>query len=197
MPEEKNSKFLNAIGRYSKEQQKALKVKFKDIRKKELQKAEAEVLRDAYYFIQNKMVAMHKEIDGKVSRAEIENKKILLEKRKEIKDSVFSRASEILFNLTKDDATYKDILKKSVCEILKVLNSSGTVFYVKGEDIKFADLIKEEYKKTCSVKESKDIKIGGLIAINTKIGISVNETLDEKLKNQELWFMQNSGLRVI
>ena len=197
MSEEKNSKFLNAIERYSKEQQKALKVKYRDLRKKELQKAEAEVLRDAYYYIQEKMVAMHKEIDSKVSKAETESKKILLRKREEIKRSVFDRALEMLIDFKKNDDAYKKLLKNSILSILKVLDYSGTIFYLKPEDIRFSDLIKEEYKKPCTVKESKEIKIGGIICINTKIGISINETLDEKLKNQDLWFITNSGLKVV
>ena len=197
MPEEKNSKFLNAIERYSKEQQKALKVKYRDLKRKELQKAEAEVLRDAYHYIQRKMVAMHKEIDSKVSKVEIESKKKLLVKREEIKKIVFNMAFELLIETTKNDTKYTTFLKKSVSSISEVLDCSGTVFYLKPEDIKFTDLIKGEYKKTCTVKESKEIKIGGIICINTKAEISINETLDEKLKSQELWFMMNSGLKIV
>lgn len=197
MSEDRNSKFLNAIERYAKEQQKALKAKFKDIRKNELSIAEAEALRDAYYLIQEEMVKMHKAIDGKISRAVLNNKKVLIKKRKEIKDEVFSRAKEALLDITKDENKYLEILKNSIKKMSEVLNYPGTVFYVKEEDIKYSDFIKEEYGKSVTVKVKTDILIGGVIGENCKLGIVVNETLDEKLKLQEVWFMQNSGLKII
>lgn len=197
MSEDRNSKFLNAIERYAKEQQKALKAKFKDIRKNELSIAEAEALRDAYYLIQEEMVKMHKAIDGKISRAVLNNKKVLIKKRKEIKDEVFSRAKEALLDITKDENKYLEILKNSIKKMSEVLNYPGTVFYVKEEDIKYSDYIKETYGKSATVKVKTDILIGGIIGENYKLSIVVNETLDEKLKLQEVWFMQNSGLKII
>lgn len=197
MSEDRNSKFLNAIERYAKEQQKALKAKFKDIRKNELSIAEAEALRDAYYLIQEEMVKMHKAIDGKISRAELNNKRVLIKRRKEIKDEVFNRAKEALLDVTRDEDKYLEILKNSIKKMSEVLNYPGTVFYVKEEDIKYSDYIKETYGKSATVKVKTDILIGGIIGENYKLSIVVNETLDEKLKLQEVWFMQNSGLKII
>ena len=196
MSEDRNSKFLNAIERYAKEQQKALKAKFRDIRKNELGIAEAEALRDAYYLIQEEMVKMHKAIDGKISRSELNNKRLLIKKRKEIKDEVFKRAKESLLKVAEDEEKYLEILKNSVKKIAEILNYSGTVFYVKKEDIKYSDYIKEVYGRSATVKAKDSILIGGIIGENYKLSIVVNETLDEKLKLQEVWFMQNSGLKI-
>ena len=196
MSEDRNSKFLNAIERYAKEQQKALKAKFRDIRKNELGIAEAEALRDAYYLIQEEMVKMHKAIDGKISRSELNNKRLLIKKRKEIKDEVFKRAKESLLKVAEDEEKYLEILKNSVKKIAEILNYSGTVFYVKKEDIKYSDYIKEVYGRSAIVKAKDSILIGGIIGENYKLSIVVNETLDEKLKLQEVWFMQNSGLKI-
>ena len=197
MSEERTSKFLSAIERYAKEQQKALKTKFKEIRKNELQLAEAEVLRDSYYLIQEEMVKMHKKIDGEIARKEIENRKRLIKRREEIKKCVFAKAKEKLIKITNDDTKYLEILKNSLQKMAKVLTYSGTVIYVKDEDLKFCEDIKSFYPHPVSVKTSKDIEIGGLIGSNQRMGIVVNETLDEKLLAQEDWFIRNAGIKVL
>lgn len=56
----KTSNFLKAINKYAAEQRKEIKTRAEEFRKYELQKAEAEVLRDAYYLIQNEMAQMKK-----------------------------------------------------------------------------------------------------------------------------------------
>lgn len=220
--EERSSKFLNAIERCAKEQQKALQAKFRDIRKNELNIAEAEALRDAYYLIQEKMVKMHKSIASEISRSELKNKRVLLEKREEIKDEVFEKAKVALLDVTRNESEYLKILEKSIQKISEYLSFSEAVFYVKSEDIKYSeqkiseylsfpeavfyvksedikysDYIKEMYGKPSTVKVDESIVIGGIVAENQKLGIIVNETLDEKLELQKLWFMQNSELKVM
>lgn len=195
--EEKSSKFLNAIERYAKEQLRALESKFKDIRDEAFKIAEVKALKRAYDFIREEMVKMHKKIDGEVSRFELQNKRIILKERENIKNEVFLQTEKALLKVTKDENVYLKILKKSAQEILKVLDFSGTIFYVKQEDIKYTDYIKEvSGRATLYVKPKNSIVIGGIVAENRKRGIVVNETLDEKLKLQTLWFMLNSGLKI-
>ena len=195
--EEKSSKFLNAIERYAKEQLRALESKFKDIRDEAFKIAEVKALKKAYDFIREEMVKMHKTIDGEVSRVELQNKRIILKEREDIKNEVFLQTEKALLEVTKDESIYLKILKKSTQEILNVLDFPGIVFYVKQEDIKYTDYIKEiSGKVSLCVKPTNNILIGGIIAENKKRGIVINETLDEKLKLQNLWFMLNSGLKV-
>ena len=60
----KTSNFLKAIDKYAKEQQREIKAKANEFKIKELQRAEAEVLRDSYHLIQREMASMRKKIDG-------------------------------------------------------------------------------------------------------------------------------------
>ena len=88
----KTSNFLKAIDKYAKEQQREIKAKANEFKIKELQRAEAEVLRDSYHLIQREMASMRKKIDGEVSKVEIEKKRALLSKRYEITENIFNEA---------------------------------------------------------------------------------------------------------
>ncbi len=197
MEKERASKFLSAIERYSKEQQKILRAKFDDIKKNEFQIAEAEALRDAYYLIQDEMVKMRKSVDGSISRAELENKRVLINRRKEIKNDIFNKAKNALIKITKNESEYLKFLKSSLEKISQILNLSSTVIYVKPDDVKFSEQIKNFYGRNAEIEVDDRIEIGGVIAKNTRMALIVNETLDEKLKSQEVWFMRNSGLKVV
>ena len=56
--------------------------------------------------------------------------------------------------------------------------------------------LKESFGKLCKVLVSKEIKIGGLIAVNRNMNIIIDETLDSKLTDQREWFAENSKLNV-
>lgn len=193
----KTSNFLKAIDKYAKEQQREIKAKANEFKIKELQRAEAEVLRDSYHLIQREMASMRKKIDGEVSKVEIEKKRALLSKRYKITENIFNEAKMKLIEFSKSKE-YLNVLLKSVRKISEVFNDTDdTVFYVKKEDLAYEDDIKKEFPLTCKVKENKKIQIGGVLANSTKLGINIDETLDSKLENQREWFAENSNLSIV
>ena len=54
--QEKASNFLKAINKYAEEQRKEIQKEVEDFKREELEKAEAEVLNDAFQLIQSEMV---------------------------------------------------------------------------------------------------------------------------------------------
>lgn len=193
----KTSNFLKAIDKYAKEQQREIKAKANEFKIKELQRAEAEVLRDSYHLIQREMASMRKKIDGEVSKVEIEKKRALLSKRYEITENIFNEAKMKLIEFSKSKE-YLNVLLKSVRKISEVFNDTDdTIFYVKKEDLAYEDDIKKEFPLTCKVKKNKKIQIGGVLANSTKLGINIDETLDSKLENQREWFAENSNLSIV
>ena len=194
---DKTSNFLKAIDKYAKEQQKEIKLKANEFKIKELQKAEAEVLRDSYHLIQREMANMRKKIDGQVSKAEIENKRKLLEKRREITEDVFKEAKERLKEFTETE-DYLNFLLRCSKNIAKVLNVAPDIkLYVKQSDLKFSEELKKAFEKNCEILESKKIKIGGIVGRSLSIGINIDETLDSKLENEREWFAENSKLSIV
>ena len=146
----KTSNFLKAINKYAAEQRKEIKTRAEEFRKYELQKAEAEVLRDAYYLIQNEMAQMKKNIASEVSKLEFEKRRELFAKRQTIMNDVFKKAQDKLLNFAKTQ-DYIKLLKNYAGAVSKILKKSGTVLYICKRDEVFIDVIREAYGKICKV----------------------------------------------
>lgn len=191
----KTSNFLKAINKYAAEQRKKIKTSAEEFRKYELQKAEAEVLRDAYFLIQNEMAQMKRNVASEVSKLEFEERKKLFAKRQAIVDDVFKKAKEKLLEFA-NSPDYVDVLKRYAGSISKVLKKSGTTLYISRRDERYADDIREAYGKICKVEISDKIKIGGILAVNKEMPLVVDETIDAKLEDQKEWFAENSKLNI-
>ena len=191
----KTSNFLKAINKYAAEQRKEIKTRAEEFRKYELQKAEAEVLRDAYYLIQNEMAQMKKNIASEVSKLEFEKRRELFAKRQTIMNDVFKKAQDKLLNFAKTQ-DYIKLLKNYAGAVSKILKKSGTVLYICKRDEGFIDVIREAYGKICKVEVSDSIKIGGILAVNKVMSLVVDETLDSTLEEQRNWFEENSKLNI-
>ncbi|MDQ5983312.1 MAG: V-type proton ATPase subunit E [Eubacteriales bacterium SKADARSKE-1] len=193
---DKTSNFLKAIDKYAKEQRREIQSRAQEFKKKELQKAEAEVLRDSYFLIQREMAQMRKSIESKVSKIEVESKRKLLEKRSNITETVFRQAENKLLDFTKTE-DYINVLKKEASSIATVLKGPDAILYVKKEDLKFEKELIEAFGRTCKVKVSEEITIGGILGYSAQDGLIVDETLDSKLENQRDWFSENSLLNIV
>lgn len=191
----KTSNFLKAINKYAAEQRKKIKTSAEEFRKYELQKAEAEVLRDAYFLIQNEMAQMKRNVASEVSKLEFEERKKLFAKRQAIVEDVFKKARERLLEFV-SSPDYVDVLKRYAVSISKVLKKSGTTLYISRRDERYADDIREAYGKICKVEVSNKIKIGGILAVNKAMSLVVDETIDAKLEDQKKWFAENSKLNI-
>lgn len=192
----KASNFLEAINKYAEEQRTQIQREVDDFKKEELEKAESEVLNDAFQLIQAEMAEMKTLISSDLSKKEMEGRKVLLEKRNQIEDEVFKKAEDKLIQFVKSKK-YPTLLKRYAKEIAEVLNEPGTIVYVKKEDLSFSDIIKAEFPMGCTIEISDNIIIGGIYASNEDMGMVADESLDSKLEEQRTWFAENSGLKVV
>lgn len=192
---EKTSNFLKAINKYAEQQRTKIRNEAEEFKKQELEKAEAEVLNDAYSLIQREMAQMRTGIAGSISRKEMDSRRELFQKRQAITDKVFKSAEEKLIEFTKT-GEYTALLQKYAALIANVLTQDGTVLYLKKEDMHLSDKIKSAFGRDCSVESSDDILIGGIYGQNYNMGIIADETLDSKLLIQRDWFAENSGMNL-
>lgn len=54
----------------------------------------------------------------------------------------------------------------------------------------------EAFGHPCTFETDPTIRIGGLRAYNSEMGVMADETLDAMLEEQRGWFEENSGLTV-
>lgn len=193
---DKTSNFLKAIDKYAKEQQKEIKSTATAFKRKELQKAEAEVLRDSYVLMQREMAQMRKNIDREVSKVEVQSKKELLNLRQKMMENVFFKAKNKLIAYTKTD-DYKKLLVKMASKMSRVLKNDNITIFVREEDLVFKNDILKAFGSDCTIMKKSSIKIGGMLGLDNEAGIIVDETLDSKLENERSWFSENSGMSIV
>lgn len=193
----KASNFLQAINKYAEEQRKEIQKEVDDFRKEELEKAESEVLNDAFQLIQSEMDEMRAKISSELSKKEMEGRKVLFENRKTITNQVFKRAKDKLLEFSKSKK-YQGFLKKYTKTLAMVLTEPGSTLYIRKEDLPFKETIEEDFGRgNCTVETTENIIIGGIYGYNSKMGIVVDESLDSKLEEQYAWFSENSELKLI
>ena len=194
--DEKLSKFSTAINHYAQEQREKIEQEIAEYKQAQLEEAERQVLHEAYQLIQGEMTAMRDEIVRDIAHREMNARKQLLEKRRQIEEEVFDKAKNRLIDYTKS-AQYPSLLQKYTRGLSELFPESGTVLCVKKDDLQYEDLLRQAFAKDCTVQADQDILIGGVRAFHAEKGIMADETLDTMLESQHEWFEETSGMSVV
>ncbi|WP_050698409.1 V-type ATP synthase subunit E [Anaeromassilibacillus senegalensis] len=193
--DEKIGKFYQAINHYAEEQRKKIEEEVSAFKQKELDEAEVEVLAEAYHLIQKEMMQMRNNISREMAQREMEGRRALLEQRRKIMEDVFQRAADCLRTYT-EKPDYVALLEKYARSLSTAFQKPGTVIRLRKEDAKYQPQIAAAFGAACSFETDDSIRIGGLRAYNTELGIMADETLDSMLDEQRGWFEENSGLTI-
>ncbi len=194
-PDKKTGNFLNAIKKYADQQKHQIRSEVEKFKAEELKKAEDEGIRDAHALIQKEMASMRAGITGELAKKEDEEKRKLYQRREEMVEDVFSKATDKLLKYT-ETAQYKEYLKKSATEAAGYFGNDEVIVYLKDGDMRLEAELSEILGNKCSIEAASDIIIGGLKAQCIQKGIVVDFTLDTRLENQREWFLKNSKLKV-
>lgn len=167
-----------------------------NLRKKELEKAENEVLQELYNRIQEEISDIHGTALKNVSKQEGDLRRDLLLRREEITNSVFHNVKTRLIAYTAT-AEYEKHFLETAQRLAKEHPYSDSTIQVRRQDYAFASKLDEIFGKGCRIIVSDNIEIGGLRLMNQLVGVFVDETLDNRLREQRPWFYSNSGLTVV
>lgn len=193
--EEKLSKFNQAIHHYAEEQRKKIEEEVAKFKEKELNEAENDVLQEAYLLIQREMAQMRNNITQEMAHREMDARRELLEKRRQLMEQVFSDAATKLKEFA-SSTEYEDWMVRHCRELAEVFDDTETQIYVRPEDLKLEKTLADTFGKPCCVLADDEIQIGGIRAQNPAMGLVADDTLDALLENQQEWFEETSGLRV-
>lgn len=193
----KSSNFLNAIDKYAKKRRKKMTEELEKIEERELKKAETEIVEDVNTMIQRELTSMKNKILIEVSHKELEErKKVSLRRRNMIKE-MFSECRQKLIEYTNSE-DYVNSLKQYAAQIAKTLNNLDDVkLFVKKEDLKYQEEIKKAFAGKCEVISADDIEIGGIRGFSEARGLIADETLDAKLNEQKDWAAENFGVLLV
>ena len=193
---ERTSSFLKAIDKYAKEQHSKIIKEVQEIEKKELEKAEIEIMDDVRNMAQREHLKMKNKITIEISHKELDERKKLAKKRQRIVKEIFDLCKDKLIEYSKS-SKYPEYLCKCAYKISSVLKDDDVILYVKEEDLKYCDLIKNSFVGSCKVEPTDDIEIGGIKGLSHKRKLIADETLDSNLLAQKDWFASECGVMLI
>lgn len=193
--EEKLSKFNQAIHHYAEEQRRKIEEEVAKFKEKELSEAEDEVLLEAYQLIQKEMAQMRSNITKEMAHREMDKRRELLEKRRQIMGKVFSQAADKLREFVKSPE-YGEWMSAHCHQLADVFTEPGTVLYVRPADVNMKETLVRSFGAQCQIEADEEILLGGIRAQNLVMGLVADMTLDSLLENQQEWFEETSGLQV-
>ena len=195
-PDKKLEKFSSAVLKDAEEQRTRTLSEIDSYRRTELEKAEEEILHDAYVMIQNQIAAIKNRQSREISLTELEGRRKLLKLRESLTKQVFDDAAAKIIDYTKTEA-YRALLCSIVKKSCLSIPEGPVVLEVKKEDLRLAaDLQAACGGRQATVEANDNITLGGVILYNREKGIIVDETLDLKLSAQKDWFASSSGLSI-
>lgn len=193
--DEQVSKFVQAITKYAEEQRDQLLKEVEDFKIQQLQQAEQKVLLDAYQLIQKERIALQNETRLEMSRRELEARKKLLEKRRDMMEALFEEAGRQIADWTQTPA-YGEALEASLRRMMQQLPENGTVYALSPRDEDKLAALSALCPPGSRLETAEDIHLGGLRGVNAEAGLRLDDTLDTRLELQREWFVQNSGLTI-
>ena len=149
------SKFVTAITKEAEEQRKRIEQETKDYIASEMEKAEMEALNDSYKMIQRAVANIRADVGSQLSR------------RDEIADSVLTKAADKVKAFAASDR-YDGFLAASAKKAAAALGGQRPTVYLRPADMSRKAVITAAIGD-CSVKEDKNILLGGLRMVSKKL----------------------------
>lgn len=190
--QERADKFFRAIRRDAEQRRKEIVQQIDSYITAEAEKAEAEELRSAQDRVRYENERTQAQTNSRLAKATTDISAELAAKRTAITNEVFELAANRLKEFTKTEE-YVVWLEKGLKEMADLLGSDMTVFTRK-EDVETVKKAAVQVNTKCTVEVDEAILVGGVRA--EKGSKKVDDTLDSRLKSQEDWFYQNSGLSI-
>lgn len=191
--ESKLSKFNSAVLQNAQQQHDKILAEIEEYRKAQLEKAEEEILQEAYDTIQREIAVLRNRQGQKISQAELENRRRLLRQREAITEKVFDLAAERLLAYARTP-DYADRLCASLRKSCGELPEGRLVVQVKPGDLKLRERLAAACGREAAVEENAGIRLGGFRIVNAERGVFIDATYDRRLKGQKDWFAASSGL---
>lgn len=126
-----------------------------------------------------------------ISQSKLKIKRDLLLVRTELVEQLFNEVKNELIKF-RNGKEYSSYLKNKCESIAKNQNLSDGKIEAREKDIPLLEAIMQQHNWSVELV-SGDIEFGGIRYVNESKGIELDETLDASLKNQEVWFQNNSG----
>jgi len=170
-----------------------LKKEIDENKSKNIARIESELHTRVFRGLELDLNDLNADFSANLSKVRNEYTRVLMTKRKELLDSIVAETRVKLDEYVKTEE-YKLFIKNKVAVINEKFGSKNVEFRVKTNDKVAIEGIKKNFNGDYSIKEINEIEIGGFSAICFNMGVMLDETIDAKLKEKQLWFYEHSDL---
>ncbi len=154
---------------------------------------EAEIKKKYKRYVDYELEKQQTETNKRSSELEAQHKAALFEMRSSVSDELFSKALDMIREFTGSDeyiVFLGECLKK-----ISALYGGKAVIYVREEDMKYeSELVEAFGREGTQVSVDKDIITGGVKVLFCEEDVLVDDTLDERLREEKKDFIKKSGL---
>lgn len=158
-------------------------------------KKETEILTTAYNTIQAGLKKIDKQRHEFISKAIMENKTLLLNKRAEVIDAVFQRAIQKINDFVKSEA-YKQYLVDMIQENIQSIGDGELVIYINDQDSQYLDELNELFNNRV-VLEKKNVElIGGCKILNQTKRLFLDDSFTKRIEDQKAIFLQTCKIQI-
>ncbi|WP_105615563.1 V-type ATP synthase subunit E [Vallitalea okinawensis] len=190
----KLDKFSNTIYTKATHEKEDIIKKAEKNRANALKEKELDCLETAYLNIQHSIRSIDQQKKEMVSKALMEQKKSLLNRREEIIEEVFSLVKKKLreYTLTEE---YKDYLFKTIDANVKQIGEGNIHIIISKNDEKYLQELKERFGHEVILYDGYDDIIGGCIVENVDNRRYINDTLLESLQEKSQEFIKSCNMK--
>lgn len=130
-----------------------------------------------------------------ISRMQTKINKQLISKRQELQNAIFDACKKKLVEFTQTKA-YQEWVNQKIAKIDASMLDGQTEISFSQRDQQLAKQCANQLGKKVELKFNDEIQIGGFILVNYAKSIVLDESLDNRLAEQEEWFYNHSGLMI-
>ncbi len=172
-----------------------LKKDIESIKKRQLKQIDDELQNSIFKTMNNKIDDLVAEHNASINKLKIENHKNIIQKRKELLDSVILDVKKKCSKFIKTKDYEKKMIEK-VSSMKELFKDNAIVFKINSKDETIKQVIKDNYKGKFNIETDENIQIGGFIAVCNKLKILSDQTLDTRINIKQQWFYEHAKLAV-
>jgi vacuolar-type H+-ATPase subunit E/Vma4 len=170
-----------------------LRTEISENTEKSIKRIETELHARVFRSLEIDLNDLNAEFSANLSKVKNEYTRVLMKKRRDLLDSIVeeARIKSVEFVNSPD---YKKFLDAKISNVNERFCKQTVEFRVKKGDKIAIETIKNSFDGKYEIKEINEIEIGGFSVICFQMGVMLDETIDARLREKQLWFYEHSDL---
>lgn len=158
-------------------------------------KTETKYITESYYLIQDSLKKIDKEKNEILSKAIMESRKRVLNKRAESIQRIFDLAKEKLRDFTKEERYFESLIK-TIEEGIVAMENGELEIILNYSDEQYVEPLKEKFACNVRLEDRSIDMLGGCKLINLSRGLFMDASYANKLEQQRESFLKTCNIQV-